>query len=73
MAAEKSVVTAANETATEMNAPFHVGAVPDDAHIGHIHGALGTIRHGDTAPRIGLRARSLLGQEHNPAEGGDKN
>jgi NRAMP (natural resistance-associated macrophage protein)-like metal ion transporter len=50
-------VTAANETTTELNAPFHVGAVLDDAHIGHIHGALGTIRHGDTAPRIGLRAR----------------
>jgi NRAMP (natural resistance-associated macrophage protein)-like metal ion transporter len=50
-------VTAANETTTELNAPFHVGAVLDDAHIGHIHGALGTIRYGDTAPRIGLRAR----------------
>jgi Mn2+/Fe2+ NRAMP family transporter len=50
-------MTVANETTTELNAPLHLGAVLDDAHIGHIHGALGTIRHGDTAPRIGLRAR----------------
>jgi Mn2+/Fe2+ NRAMP family transporter len=29
----------------------------DEAHIGHINGALGTILHGDVAPRIGWRAR----------------
>jgi hypothetical protein len=28
-------------------------AVLDDAHTGHINGALGTIRHGDIAPRHG--------------------
>ncbi|MBV8664688.1 MAG: divalent metal cation transporter, partial [Hyphomicrobiales bacterium] len=28
-----------------------VSAVLDDAHVGHIHGAFGTILHGDTAPR----------------------
>jgi NRAMP (natural resistance-associated macrophage protein)-like metal ion transporter len=28
-----------------------------DAHIGHIHGAMGTILHGDIAPRVGWRAR----------------
>src|SRR5580700_11918049 len=28
-----------------------VVAVLDDAHIGHIHGAFGTILHGDVAPR----------------------
>ena len=35
----------------------HRSAVPDNAHIGHINGALGTIRHGDVAPRIGWRAK----------------
>jgi len=35
----------------------HRSAVLDDAHIGHINGALGTIRHGDIAPRIGWPAR----------------
>jgi len=25
----------------------------DSAHVGHIPGALGTIHHGDTAPRVG--------------------
>ena len=34
-------------------------AVLDDAHIGDIHGALGTIRHGDVAPRHTLRARLM--------------
>src|SRR5260370_4128603 len=29
----------------------------DGAHIGHISGALGTIRQGDIAPRLGWRAR----------------
>src|SRR5258707_10344899 len=32
-------------------------AVLDEAHIGHIHGALGTILHGDHGPREGWRAR----------------
>ena len=37
-----------------------VTAVLDDAHLGHIQGAFGTILHGDVAPRekrgsIGLR------------------
>ncbi len=39
-----------------LNAP-HRGAVLDDAHIGDIRGALGTIRLGDVAPRHGWRAR----------------
>lgn len=50
-------MTVVNETTSELNAPLYQGAVLDDAHIGYIHGALGTIRHGDTAPRNGLRAR----------------
>jgi hypothetical protein len=32
-------------------------AVLDDAHVGDIRGALGTIRAGDIAPRSGWRAR----------------
>src|SRR6202048_1299363 len=34
-----------------------LGAVLDEAHVGDIRGALGTIRHGDIAPRDGWRAR----------------
>jgi Mn2+/Fe2+ NRAMP family transporter len=34
-------------------------AVLDDAHIGDIRGALGTIRHGDVGPRNGWRARII--------------
>jgi len=38
------------------------GAALDEAHVGHIRGALGTIHHGDVAPRVGWRAklRTLL-------------
>jgi hypothetical protein len=32
-------------------------SVLDGGHIGHINGALGTIRHGDTAPRAGWGAK----------------
>ena len=32
-------------------------AVLDEAHVGHINGALGTIQHGDIAPRIGWVAK----------------
>jgi len=37
-------------------------AVRDEAHIGHINGALGTIRHDDVAPRTGwvAKLRTLL-------------
>ena len=39
-----------------------LGAVLDEAHVGDIRGALGTIRHGDIAPRRGCwaRVRTLL-------------
>jgi Mn2+/Fe2+ NRAMP family transporter len=40
---------------SEIDAP--AGAALDEAHIGHIHGALGSIRHGDIAPRTGWWAR----------------
>ena len=38
-------------------ATARVSAVLDEAHVGDIRGALGTIRHGDIAPRRGWRAR----------------
>lgn len=44
-----------------MSTPPHAlpqrGAVLDDAHVGDIHGAFGTIAHHDTAPRGNWRAR----------------
>ncbi len=46
------------ETITELEGPFQKSAVLDDAHIGDINGAFGTIRHGDHGPRIGWRARA---------------
>ena len=33
------------------------GAVLDELHVGHIHGALATILDGDHGPRTGWRAR----------------
>ena len=48
------------DTATLASQPAaHGPAVLDDAHVGDIRGALGTIRAEDVAPRIGLRARLL--------------
>ena len=46
----------------EFVAPEPRSAVLDDAHIGQINGALGTILHGDVAPRFGWAAklRTLL-------------
>ena len=41
----------------EFAAPQRPSAVLDEAHIGHINGALGTIRHGDIAPRTGWVAK----------------
>jgi Mn2+/Fe2+ NRAMP family transporter len=47
---------------TEFATPPRRSAGLDGAHTGHINGALGTIRHDDTAPRNSLRAklRTLL-------------
>ena len=42
---------------TEINPPHTRVAVLDDAHVGDIHGALGTIRQGDHGPRHGFFAR----------------
>jgi NRAMP (natural resistance-associated macrophage protein)-like metal ion transporter len=45
------------DAVSELAAHAGDGAVLDDAHIGDIRGALGTIRHGDIAPRHGWSAR----------------
>src|SRR5215469_6855153 len=42
---------------TEFAVSPHRSAVLDEAHIGHINGALGTIKHGDIAPRTGWTAK----------------
>ena len=42
---------------SEFLTPEPRSAVLDDARIGHINGALGTILHGDVAPRIGWFAK----------------
>jgi NRAMP (natural resistance-associated macrophage protein)-like metal ion transporter len=42
---------------TEFAALPRRSTVLDEAHIGHINGALGTIRHGDIAPRTGWLAK----------------
>jgi Mn2+/Fe2+ NRAMP family transporter len=42
---------------TEFREGQRRGAVLDDAHVGDIRGAFGTIRHGDHGPREGWRAR----------------
>jgi Mn2+/Fe2+ NRAMP family transporter len=48
-----------NETIPEVRPPAYRTAVLDEAHIGDINGAFGTIRHGDHGPRIGWRARAM--------------
>ena len=50
-------MTMINNPVTDVKAPKHFGAVLDDAHVGHINGAMGTILHGDVAPRVGWGAR----------------
>jgi hypothetical protein len=49
-------------SATELYTDPSRGAVLDEAHVGDIRGAFGTIRHGDTARRTGwwARFRTLL-------------
>ena len=44
-------------TINELKMPRVDVAVLDDAHVGDINGALGTIRHGDHGPRDGVVAR----------------
>src|SRR5580692_9153118 len=47
-----------NQTIPEAPAPVYRTATLDEAHIGDINGAFGTIRRGDHGPRIGWRARA---------------
>jgi hypothetical protein len=44
---------------TTLTAPTPRGAQSDEAHIGHIKGALGTIKHDDTGPRSNWRHRLM--------------
>jgi NRAMP (natural resistance-associated macrophage protein)-like metal ion transporter len=46
-----------NEPIDDVSASAPRTAHLDEFHVGHINGALGTIQHGDVAPRVGLRAR----------------
>jgi Mn2+/Fe2+ NRAMP family transporter len=50
------------ENFTHLAPPGRDVAVLDDAHIGHINGALGTIAYGDTAarPKMSLKLKTLL-------------
>jgi NRAMP (natural resistance-associated macrophage protein)-like metal ion transporter len=50
-------MTAIDNPVGELSTVKHCGAVLDDAHIGHINGAMGTILHDDVAPRLGWGAR----------------
>ena len=50
-------MTAINDPVGGSSAAGHRDAALDEAHVGHIHGALGTIHHGDVGPRLGWRAR----------------
>jgi hypothetical protein len=56
MQPEDNAMSVINEPAGELTASIQASAVLDDAHVGHIHGAFGTILHGDHAPRIGWQA-----------------
>jgi NRAMP (natural resistance-associated macrophage protein)-like metal ion transporter len=47
------------ETAVALGGPLPDSAALDEAHIGDINGAFGTIRRGDHGPRRGWRARVL--------------
>ena len=54
---------------TEFAAPPGRSAVLDEAHIGHINGALGTIGHGDIAPWTAWVAK-MTNAVRRPANGG---
>jgi Mn2+/Fe2+ NRAMP family transporter len=51
------IIAATNSTVPTKNTVPTKSAVLDDAHIGDIRGALGTIKHGDNAARQGLSAK----------------
>jgi Mn2+/Fe2+ NRAMP family transporter len=57
MPLREDLMTLATDATREWHSSLHGNAVLDDAHVGDIHGAFGTIRRGDHAPRVGWRAR----------------
>ena len=52
-------MTSIDNPVADLHAAKRRGAVLDDAHIGHINGAMGTILHGDIAPRLGAPLRDF--------------
>jgi Mn2+/Fe2+ NRAMP family transporter len=56
-AGQELTMTSIDNPVANPRAVKHRGAVLDDAHIGHINGAMGTMLHGDIAPRLGRGAR----------------
>jgi NRAMP (natural resistance-associated macrophage protein)-like metal ion transporter len=57
MQPEDNAMSVMNEPAGDLTASIQTSAVLDDAPVGHIHGAFGTILQGDHGPRIGWLAR----------------
>ena len=50
-------MTSIEDTMTGLHPAMPRSAALDDAHVGHINGAMGTIRHGDIGTRVGWLAR----------------
>jgi NRAMP (natural resistance-associated macrophage protein)-like metal ion transporter len=57
MRLKENTMSAIDTVIDDLNTPAGRSAVLDEAHIGDIRGALGTIRYGDDAPRTGVLAR----------------
>jgi Mn2+/Fe2+ NRAMP family transporter len=57
MQVKDDAMSVMNEPAGKLAPSIQASAVLDDAHIGHIHGAFGTILYGDHGPRTGWLAR----------------
>jgi Mn2+/Fe2+ NRAMP family transporter len=57
MQPKEDVMSVLNEPINDLAPNLDGSAVLDDAHVGDIHGAFGTIRQGDHGPRVDLRAR----------------
>jgi NRAMP (natural resistance-associated macrophage protein)-like metal ion transporter len=57
MPPREDLMTLVTDATREWHASAPGNAALDDAHVGDIHGAFGTIRRGDHAPRVSWRAR----------------
>jgi Mn2+/Fe2+ NRAMP family transporter len=57
MPPKEDLMSLVSDTISELPTRLHRSAVLDDAHVGDIHGAFGTIRQSDQARRVGWRAR----------------